>query len=96
MWVRKHQFLLKILIYNIMEKTPVDILIKFIQEGNPTNEQIVEKLNDLKSVEENIINRAYLSGFYDKESKRGQNNNYYKDKYGPNWFANITKNIKHS
>ena len=94
MWVRKHQFLLKILIYNIMEKTPVDILIKFIQEGNPTNEQIVEKLNDLKSVEENIINRAYLSGFYDKESKRGQNNNYYKDKYGPNWFTNITKNIK--
>ena len=77
-----------------MEKTPVDILIKFIQEGNPTNEQIVEKLNDLKSVEENIINRAYLSGFYDKESKRGQNNNYYKDKYGPNWFTNITKNIK--
>ena len=94
MWVRKHQFLLKILIYNIMEKTPVDILIKFIQEGNPTNEQIVEKLNDLKSVEENIINRSYLSGFYDKESKRGQNNNYYKDKYGPNWFTNITKNIK--
>jgi predicted transcriptional regulator len=77
-----------------MEKTPVDILIKFIQEGKPTNEQIVEKLNDLKSVEENIINRAYLSGFYDKESKRGQNNNYYKDKYGPNWFTNITKNIK--
>jgi hypothetical protein len=78
-----------------MEKTPVDTLIKFIQKGNPTNEQIVEKLNDLKSVEENIINRAYLSGFYDKESKRGQNNNYYKDKYGPNWFTNITKNIKH-
>jgi hypothetical protein len=78
-----------------MEKTPVDALIKFIQKGNPTNEQIVEKLNDLKSVEENIINRAYLSGFYDKESKRGQNNNYYKDKYGPNWFTNITKNIKH-
>jgi predicted transcriptional regulator len=78
-----------------MEKTPVDTLIKFIQEENPTNEQIVEKLNGLKSVEENIVNRAYLSGFYDKESKRGQNNNYYKDKYGPNWFTNITKNIKH-
>ena len=95
MWVRKHQFLLKILIYNIMEKTPVDALIKFIQEENPTNDQIVEKLNNLKSVEENIVNRAYLSGFYDKESKRGQNNNYYKDKYGPDWFTNITKNIKH-
>ena len=77
-----------------MEKTPVETLIKFIQEENPTNEQIVEKLNGLKSVEENIVNRAYLSGFYDKESKRGQNNNYYKDKYGPNWFTNITKNIK--
>jgi predicted transcriptional regulator len=78
-----------------MEKTPVDALIKFIQEENPTNDQIVEKLNNLKSVEENIVNRAYLSGFYDKESKRGQNNNYYKDKYGPDWFTNITKNIKH-
>jgi len=78
-----------------MEKTPVDTLIKFIQEENPTNDQIVEKLNNLKSVEENIVNRAYLTGFYDKESKRGQNNNYYKDKYGPNWFTNITKNIKH-
>ncbi len=79
MWVRKHQFLLKILIYNIMEKTPVDVLIKFINEENPSNEQIVEKLNNLKSNEENIINRAYLIGFYDKESNRKQNNNYYKN-----------------
>ena len=91
MWVRKRQFLLKILIYNIMEKTPVDTLIKFINEENPTNEQIVEKLNNLKSNEENIINRAYLIGFYDKESNRKQNNNYYKDKYGPNWFTNMLK-----
>ena len=53
MWVRKRQFLLKILIYNIMEKTPVDVLIKFINEENPSNEQIVEKLNNLKSNEEN-------------------------------------------
>lgn len=91
MWVRKRQFLLKILIYNIMEKTPVDVLIKFINEENPSNEQIVEKLNNLKSNEENIINRAYLIGFYDKESNRKQNNNYYKDKYGPNWFSNMSK-----
>ena len=59
-----------------MDKTPVDLLIKFIQDGNPTNEQIVEKLNNLKSNEEYIINRAYLIGFYDKESNRKQNNNY--------------------
>ena len=91
MWVRKHQFLLKILIYNIMEKTPVDVLIKFIQDGNPTNEQIVEKLNNLKSNEEYIVNRAYLTGFYDKESSRKQINNYYKDQYGPNWFTNMSK-----
>jgi hypothetical protein len=74
-----------------MEKTPVNTLIKFINEGNPTNEQIVEQLNNLKSIEENIINRAYLSGFYDKESSRKENNNYYKDKYGPNWFTNMLK-----
>ena len=61
-----------------MDKTPVDVLIKFIQDGNPTNEQIVEKLNNLKSNEEYIVNRAYLTGFYDKESSRKQNNNYYK------------------
>lgn len=91
MWVRKRQFLLKILIYNIMEKTPVDVLIKFINEENPSNEQIVEKLNNLKSNEENIINRAYLIGFYDKESNRKQNNNYYKNQYGPNWFTNMSK-----
>lgn len=74
-----------------MEKTPVNTLIKFINEGNPTNEQIVDQLNNLKSIEENIINRAYLSGFYDKESSRKENNNYYKDKYGPNWFTNMLK-----
>jgi hypothetical protein len=74
-----------------MDKTPVDVLIKFIQDGNPTNEQIVEKLNNLKSNEEYIVNRAYLTGFYDKESSRKQTNNYYKDKYGPNWFANMSK-----
>ena len=95
MWVRKHQFLLKILIYNIMEKTPIDTLIKFIQEENPTNEQIVEKLNEMKTIEEHIVNRAYLTGFYDKESNRKQNNNYYKDKYGPNWFTNLTKKIQY-
>ena len=32
-----------------MEKTPVDTLIKFINEENPTNEQIVEKLNNKKA-----------------------------------------------
>ena len=75
-----------------MDKTPVDTLIKFINEENPTNEQIVEKLNNIKSIEENIVNRAYLTGFYDKESSsRKQNNNYYKDKYGPNWFTNMSK-----
>ena len=74
-----------------MDKTPVDVLIKFIQDGNPTNEQIVEKLNNLKSNEEYIVNRAYLTGFYDKESRRKQTNNYYKDKYGPNWFGNMSK-----
>lgn len=74
-----------------MDKTPVDVLIKFIQDGNPTNEQIVEKLNNLKSNEEYIVNRAYLTGFYDKESSRKQTNNYYKDKYGPNWFGNMSK-----
>jgi len=74
-----------------MEKTPVDVLIKFIQDGNPTNEQIVEKLNNLKSNEEYIVNRAYLTGFYDKESSRKQINNYYKDQYGTNWFTNMSK-----
>jgi len=74
-----------------MDKTPIDVLIKFIQDGNPTNEQIVEKLNNLKSNEEYIVNRAYLTGFYDKESSRKQTNNYYKDKYGPNWFGNMSK-----
>ena len=74
-----------------MDKTPVDVLIKFIQDGNPTNEQIVDKLNNIKSIEENIVNRAYLTGFYDKESSRKQTNNYYKDKYGPNWFGNMSK-----
>ena len=91
MWVRKRQFLLKILIFNIMDKTPVDSLIKFIQGENPTNEQIIEKLNNLRSVEGHMVNRAYMTGFYDKESSRRQNNNYYKDKYGPNWFTNISK-----
>lgn len=95
MWVRKHQFLLKILIYDIMEKGPVDVLIKFIGEENPTNEQIIDKLNEMKSIEENMVNRAYLTGFYDKESGRKQNNNYYKEKYGPNWFTNLTKKFKH-
>jgi len=74
-----------------MDKTPVDALIKFINEENPSNEQIVEKLNNIKSIEENIVNRAYLTGFYDKESSRKQTNNYYKDKYGPNWFGNMSK-----
>jgi hypothetical protein len=74
-----------------MDKTPVDALIKFINEENPSNEQIVEKLNNLKSIEEHIVNRAYLTGFYDKESSRKQTNNYYKDKYGPNWFGNMSK-----
>ena len=59
-----------------MDKTPVDALIKFINEENPSNEQIVEKLNNLKSIEEHIVNRAYLTGFYDKESSRKQTNNY--------------------
>lgn len=74
-----------------MDKTPIDVLIKFIQDGNPSNEQIVDKLNNIKSIEENIVNRAYLTGFYDKENSRKQNNNYYKDKYGPNWFSNMSK-----
>lgn len=74
-----------------MDKSPVNVLIKFIQEDNPTNEQIIDKLNELKSVEENMVNRSYLTGFYDKESNRNQKNNYYKEKYGPNWFTNISK-----
>ena len=78
-----------------MEKSPIETLIKFIQEGKPTNDEIVEKLNELKTLEESIVNRAYLTGFYDKESSRGQKNNYYKDKYGPNWYTNMVKNLKH-
>jgi hypothetical protein len=73
----------------------VDTLIKYIQVENPTNEQIIDKLNELKTVEENIVNRSYLTGFYDKESNRNQKNNYYKEKYGPNWFTDILKNTKH-
>jgi len=74
-----------------MDKTPVDSLIKFIQGENPTNEQIIEKLNNLRSIEGHMVNREYMTGFYDKESSRRQNNNYYKDKYRPNWFTTISK-----
>ena len=75
-----------------MGKSPVDTLIKFIQEGNPTNDQIIQQLNNLKSVEEHMVNRSYLTGFYDKESGRSQKNNYYKEKYGPNWFTKFKAN----
>jgi hypothetical protein len=74
-----------------MDKTPIDSLIKFIQEDNPTNEQIIVKLNDLRSVEEHMVNRSYMTGFYDKESNKNHKNNYYKNKYGPNWFTNMLK-----
>jgi hypothetical protein len=77
-----------------MEKAIVDTLIKFIGDENPTNEQIVKKLNEMKSIEENIVDRAYLTGFYDKESNRKQKNNYYKNQYGPNWFTNLTQKSK--
>jgi hypothetical protein len=77
-----------------MEQSPVDELIKFIEERNPTNNDIIEKLNLLKTQEENIVNRSYLTGFYDKESNRPQKSNYYREKYGPNWYTKMIENLK--
>jgi predicted transcriptional regulator len=77
-----------------MDQSPVDELIKFIEENNPTNNDILEKLNLLKTQEENIINRSYLTGFYDKESGKAQKGNYYREKYGPNWYTKMIENLK--
>lgn len=44
------------------------------------------KVEQLKLQETELINRAYMVGFIDKEHNRSMQNNYYKQQYEPYMF----------
>ena len=73
-------------LYNTIENSKTENL-------SPETLQYVEelklKLEELKGVEEDIVNRAYNSGYYDSEGKRARKMNYFIYTYDMNKLFNL-------
>jgi hypothetical protein len=73
-------------LYNILENSKTENL-------SPETLQYVEKLKlkveELKKIEENIVNRAYINGYDDCEVKRNRKMNYFLYTYDMNKLFNL-------
>ena len=73
-------------IYNILDNSKTENL-------SPETLQYVEelklKVEELKKIEENIVNRAYINGYDDCEVKRNRKMNYFLYTYDMNKLFNL-------
>jgi predicted GNAT superfamily acetyltransferase len=73
-------------LYNILENSKTENL-------SPETLQYVEelklKVEELKKIEENIVNRAYINGYDDCEVKRNRKMNYFLYTYDMNKLFNL-------
>ena len=73
-------------LYNILDNSKTENL-------SPETLQYVEKLKlkveELKKIEENIVNRAYINGYDDCEVKRNRKMNYFLYTYDMNKLFNL-------
>lgn len=58
------------------------------KKNNVQNEEVINFIEDLQKhiksmekTEENMVNKSYVKGYYDSESKRGIMSNYYRQSY---------------
>ena len=58
------------------------------KKENVQNEEVINFIEDLQKhiksmekLEEDMVNRSYIKGYHDSESKRGVMSNYYKQAY---------------
>lgn len=73
-------------LYNILDNSKTENL-------SPETLQYVEelklKVEELKKIEENIVNRAYINGYDDCEVKRNRKMNYFLYTYDMNKLFNL-------
>jgi hypothetical protein len=65
---------LKIWLENKKNDTQSDEIIDFINE-------LQKQIKSMEPLEEHMVNRSYVKGYHDSESKRRVMSNYYKDSY---------------
>lgn len=78
---------LKIWLDNKKDKTQSDEVIDFINE-------LQLQIKSMEKTEEHMVNKSYVKGYHDSESKRGIMSNYYKHVYKQHDFLKemLTKN----
>jgi hypothetical protein len=73
-------------LYNILDNSKIENL-------SPETLQYVEelklKVEELKKIEEDIVNRAYITGYDDCEVKRNRKMNYFHYTYDMNKLFNL-------
>jgi len=65
---------LKIWLDNKKKDTQSDEIIDFINE-------LQKQIKSMEPLEEHMVNRSYIKGYYDSESKKGIMSNHYKYSY---------------
>ena len=73
---------------NKKEITQSNEIIDFINE-------LQLQIKSMERTEEDMVNKSYIKGYHDAESKRGYNGSYYKSTYKQNdYLKRIISNIK--
>jgi len=65
---------LKIWLDNKKDNVQSDEIIDFINE-------LQKQIKSMEPLEEHMVNRSYIKGYHDSESKRGVISNYYRQSY---------------
>ena len=65
---------LKIWMDNKKDNVQSDEIIDFINE-------LQKQIKSMEPLEEHMVNRSYIKGYHDSESKRGILSNYYRQSY---------------
>lgn len=65
---------LKIWLDNKKDNVQSDEIIDFINE-------LQKQIKSMEPLEEHMVNRSYIKGYHDSESKRGVLSNYYRQSY---------------
>ena len=65
---------LKIWMDNKKDNVQSDEIIDFINE-------LQKQIKSMEPLEEHMVNRSYIKGYHDSESKRGVLSNYYRQSY---------------
>jgi hypothetical protein len=65
---------LKILLDSKKENVQNEEVINFIED-------LQKHIKSMEKLEEDMVNRSYIKGYYDSENKRGIISNYYRQSY---------------